>query len=630
MPSLNLDIGLDTDVIPLGPTAYQSGWANSRRNGARLRPELDNSGEEMNTSFRDMDAVQAESSSTVGMIHSTRGQTGNRYTYGQAGSSRFQSHPIPPVSPTVNRSPSSSSLAPSLNGSRSNKREGLSRRLSSPTMGPIKASSSPTSRSQNVKFGATPTKSPRDSGLGLTVDEASEMVFPSLAPSLSVITTADAVTSAVSSAGKTRYRSGSVGSRVAETKTAHTHITAPLFSGQPSRSRYNRSFTTSRVDLPSETFAKGERGLLSSLAETIEITSNPPSPGDVKGKGRAYDRNVGIDDLDDLRVDQGYISGRTSRSFESTDGQSLQTGYSSVPSATDDSSHLVELATPTVTSAAGGILTGLWFAGKQVGQAIGLLPQDLSAGRDGYQNDAVYNRGKRRSSAWMSYPIIRRTSASDGEESEKGLLSHEESGGEDDMGGLAQRGPSLSYFDLPKSTYATTSHTLPTPALSSKSLSNPDARNTYVGGEKSGLSKESTLGLSSFRRMKERILRGEEYNPAQAAMPSPEAKAHREGRGRSGTLSSTSGPFDMPHETVKMNVALKQVVGELGWTLGMLGVVFVVSLGIVAASLVSLPMYVFSPVHHKGMFLLLTLLCTDHRSRIFPKRSLTCRCYPRK
>lgn len=586
MPSLNLDMGLDRDVTQLGRAGYQNlnTWSNSRRSSAKPRPEIDKIGVDTNASFHEIGVANAEYASPVGMAYPTGGQTGGRYGYGQAGSSRYQSHPIPQGSPSVPRSPSSSSLAPNLNGTRSNREGGLSRRLSSPNMRSIKTLPSPTSRSHITK---TPTKLLRESGLGLTLDEPSELVLPSLASS-STITVGDAVTSAVSSTtGKTRYRSGSVGSQLADIKTSSNM--APLPLGQPPRSRYNRSYTTSRVDPPYETFGKGEKGILSSLEEATEVTSNPPSPGDVKGKGRAYAYNLGTevypDDIDTLRLDEGYVSGRTSQSFGSTDDQSLQTGYSSVPSTSDGSSHLVELATPTVTSAAGGILTGLWFAGKQAGKAIGLLPPDLSADLDGYQNDAGYSHGKRRSGAWMSYPTIRRTSASDGEESEKGLLSHEESDAEDDMSRPQQQRGSLSYFDLPKTIDSKTLNTLPTPALSSKSLSNPDARGTNLASQR----KESTLSLSSFRGMKERIWGWGDYNPAEA-MPSPEAKAHREGRGRSGTLTRPSGPLDIPHATVKMDVALKQVVGELSWTLGTLGLVFVISLGIVAASLVSLPM----------------------------------------
>lgn len=501
---------------------------------------------------------------------------GNRY--GEAGSSRYQSHPIP-GSPSVPRSPSSSSLAPNADGFRANKERGLSRRLSSPNMRSIKTLSSPNSKSPVIK---TPSRTARERGLGLIVGEPAEMVLPSLASS-STIPVGDAVTSAVAAKGKTRYRSGSVGSQVAETKTGNAAASSSL--GQPSRSRYNRSYTTSRVDPPYEAFGKGEQGILSALEETTEVTSNPPSPRVSKGKGRAYATHLGIDmypdNIDILRLDDAFPSGRTSQSFGSTDEQSLRTG-----STSDGSSHLVELATPTMASAAGGIFTGLWCAGKQAGKAMGLLPPDISVDRDGYQNDAGYTRGKRRSGAWMSHPAIRRTSASDGEESEKGLLSHEESDVDDDVGRSRPRQGSLSYFDLPKTIDSKTSLTLPTPALSTKSLSNPAVRGTNLGSQR----KESTLSLSTFRKMKERIWRRGDYDSVPNAMPSPEAKAHREGRGRSGTLTRTSGAVDTSQETVTMDVALKQVVGELGWTLGTLGVVFLVSLGIVAASLVSLPM----------------------------------------
>lgn len=504
-------------------------------------------------------------------------QTGNRH--GQAGSGRYQSHSIL-GSPSVPRSPSSSSLAPNPDGSRPAKERGLSRRLSSPNMRSSKTLSSPSSKAPSAKAAS---RVPRERGLGLTIGEPVEMILPSLA-STSTIAVGDAVTSAVSSTkGKTRFRSGSVGSQVAETRTATVAASSPL--GQPSRTRYNRSYTTSRIDPPYEASGKGDQGILSSLEETTEVTSNPPSPRDSKGKGRAYapfpEIDLNPDNIDILRLDNDYPSGRTSQSFGSLDEESLQTG-----STSDGSSHLVELATPSVTSAAGGILTGLWFTGKQAGRAIGLLPPDVSRDNDGYQNDAGYTQGKRRLGAWMSHPTIRRTSASDGEESEKGLLSYEESDADEDMSRLKQQQGTLSYFDLPKTTDSKGSLTLPTPALSSISLSNPPPHGATSGTQRKG----SSFSISAFRRMKQRIWRGGDYDSVPNAMPSPEAKAHRQGRGRSGTLSRPSVAVDMPQETVKMDVALKQVVGELGWTLGMLGVVFVVSLGIVAASLVSLPM----------------------------------------
>ena len=80
------------------------------------------------------------------------------------------------------------------------------------------------------------------------------------------------------------------------------------------------------------------------------------------------------------------------------------------------------------------------------------------------------------------------------------------------------------------------------------------------------------------------------YDTVPASMPSPDVKAYRQGRPRGATLSNGSGGVDLSPDTSKRNVAIKQVASEMGWTLGILGLVFVISLGIVAAALVSLPM----------------------------------------
>lgn len=69
---------------------------------------------------------------------------------------------------------------------------------------------------------------------------------------------------------------------------------------------------------------------------------------------------------------------------------------------------------------------------------------------------------------------------------------------------------------------------------------------------------------------------------------SPEAKAERLARGRSDSLLLPKAEGE--EATVGMNTAFKQVVGELGWTLGMMGVVFLASFGVVAFGIKSLPM----------------------------------------
>jgi hypothetical protein len=454
---------------------------------------------------------------------------------------------------------------------------------------------SPATRSKNANNGNTTSiMASRDSGLGLVLDGSSDTVLPSLTSSAPMVNLGDAVASAVSNnMSKTRYRSGSVGSQAGDARSSNNTAGGTYQNAQAPRTRYNRSHTTSRVDLPSELIARGETGPLSSLAETTETPSNPPSPKKVKGKGRAYDPDLGIDvytdDFNSVGMNDRYASRRTSQSFGSSDDSTLLTGSSTLPTSLEGSTHLAELASPTVASAAGGILTGLWYAGAQVGKAIGLIPQDLPPGNGGYHNDGEYLQGKRRPNAWMPYPIIRRTSASDGEESEKGLLSHEDSDMDDNGTEAEQKRMEQSYFDLPKTEYTRNSQTLPTPALSSKSLSNPRNNQIRSSDARSGQQGDNAF-FASFGRLRNLVTRGDEADSIQNGMASPEAKAHRQGRARSGTLTRRPNAVDMPQETVKMDVALKQVVGELGWTLGTLGVVFVVSLGVVAASLVSLPM----------------------------------------
>lgn len=597
-------MNIDKDAVTFGisgMTSCQNARKSSRRSGSRTLAE-DDEERAATAPFRQAEPGQMECISPVETDLSTSVQAGSRYSHSRP-RDRYQSVPSPARSPAYLRSPSSSSLTPTaLDVSGPSKRAGLSRRTSSPNMRSDEALKStiqpysPVARSRNTKYGpATPVKASRDSGLGLILDGSSETVLTSLSSSSPMVNLGDAVTSAVSNTvSKTRFRSGSVGSQAAEARTFHNATGATYQNGQVPRTRYSRSYTTSRVDLPSESVLRNETGVLPAWTETNETPSNPPSPKISKGKGRAYDPDLGMDvytdDTNNLGLNDRYASRRTSQSFGSSDDStSLLTGSSTLPTSLDGSTHLPELAPPTVTSAAGGILTGLWFAGTQVGKAMGLIPQDLPPGNDGYQNDGGYRQGKRRSSAWMPYPTVRRTSASDGGESEKGLLSHEDSDMDDSVAEAAHQRTEQSYFDLPKSDYTRTSQTLPTPALSSKSLSHPGTDHMRLGGARSDDSGDTSFGFASFQRMKNMITRGNETD-TRDGMASPEAKAHREGRARSGTPSRRSGNVDAPQDTVKMDVALKKVVGELSWTLGTLGVVFVISLGVVAASLVSLPM----------------------------------------
>ena len=69
---------------------------------------------------------------------------------------------------------------------------------------------------------------------------------------------------------------------------------------------------------------------------------------------------------------------------------------------------------------------------------------------------------------------------------------------------------------------------------------------------------------------------------------SPEAKAERLARGRSDSLLLPK--MDADDTAVGMNTAFRQVVGELGWTLGIMGIVFFASFGLVAFGIKSMPM----------------------------------------
>lgn len=590
-------MNLDGDTASFGMSGLvscQNARKGFRRSGSRTLLEGEDCEGMVNASSRRLDRSQMERASSEDLDPSTSVQGGSRYPYGRP-ADRYQTVPSPSKSPAYLGSPSSSLFLPMTTGTPgTSKREGLSRRTSSPNMRQEALNSatspySPATRSSNGKYGTTtPIKATRDDGLGLMLNASSETVLPSLS-STPMNNFGDAVTSAVSSTmNKTRFRSGSVGSQAAEGRSSSNTAGAIHQNGQAPRTRYNRSYTTSRVDLPSEVLFRAEPAVLPAWTEANETPSNPPSPKILKGKGRAYNPDLGMDiyteEADNLGLSDRYASRRTSQSFGSSADSTMLTGSSTLPTSLDSSTHLAELAPPAVTSAAGGVLTGLWFAGTQVGKAIGLIPQDLPPG--GSQHDTKNPQGKRRSSAWMPYPTIRRTSASDGEDSEKGLLSHDDS--DEDYNASDAARETQSYFDLPKSDYTRSSQTLPTPALSAKSLSNPEKEQMRSGGAREV--DNNRFGVTSFRRMKNMIMRGNAASSIRDGMASPEAKAHREGRARSGTLTRRPGAVDGSQEAVKMDVALKQVVGELSWTLGTLGIVFVVSLGVVAASLVSLPM----------------------------------------
>lgn len=584
MPSLNID--LDTAGPSTGPfrlNTYPSPSPSSRKGNMRPWSETETS------LGGSIDHLRSHSPVETRNYAGLPGATSP--SYNRSDVSRHQSTPAPlniiaQLPPTAVPSPS-----PSI------KQNKLSRRISSPNMQANKflvsgLPSTPPADSRFIKGksnASVPRIPSRDNELGLSLDIPGDVPIPSLAATSAMGNAEHAVASAVSNTmGRTRYRSGSVGSQIVEGAAAngHTSISQQHNQQQSSRTRYNRAYTTSRVDLPLSAGVTGDQGPLFSLTESNESPSNPPSPG--QSKARVPGPNLGIE-LYRQDADNRYGTHSTTSGY--TENEGLLTSSSSIPS-TEDGSRLNELiVTPTTGSSSGGILTALWSAGKGLGRAAGLLPPPFMEMQGTYQNDGGFYHGKRRSGSWRAFGNAGGALASDGEESEKGLLGLVESDSEDGTAHSVQRASSEAYFDLPKSDYPPL-QSLPTPALSSKSLSNPNARPAYSNSGSTTASQraQNVFSLVSLNRLRDRIMMGKSYDPVPATMPSPDAKAYRQGRPRGATLSNGSGGVDLSPDTVKRNVAIKQVASEMGWTLGILGLVFVISLGIVAAALVSLPM----------------------------------------
>lgn len=144
--------------------------------------------------------------------------------------------------------------------------------------------------------------------------------------------------------------------------------------------------------------------------------------------------------------------------------------------------------------------------------------------------------------------------------------------------------------------------TLPTPALSRASLSGLQAR-PASGRASSSLFERRRPGAAagghgfaaSLWRVKDYLAGTSNKGQTEAyvmkhsgGFSSPEAKAERLARGRSDSLLLPK--LDADDTAVGMNTAFRQVVGELGWTLGMMGIVFFASFGLVAFGIKSMPM----------------------------------------
>ena len=267
------------------------------------------------------------------------------------------------------------------------------------------------------------------------------------------------------------------------------------------------------------------------------------------------------------------------------------------------------------SSVLGGVLDGL---SKAVGFNLGTNGSRTYASvpADEEEDDRVVEggRGARRPS-WIS--LGKRRSLED-TDSEKGLTSQDPSDDEAQARDESQKAVRVgrtrraqdqgSYFFLEPysnpqagSSSRSTGDTLPTPALSRASLSGGHARPHGSGRTTSSLfERRNARGFAaSLWKVKDYLSgnavdrpRAEVYGMKRAVsgagFSSPEAKAERLARGRSDSLLLPKADGD--ETTVGMNKALRQVAGELGWTLGLIIIVFLSSFGVVAFGIKSMPM----------------------------------------
>jgi hypothetical protein len=264
----------------------------------------------------------------------------------------------------------------------------------------------------------------------------------------------------------------------------------------------------------------------------------------------------------------------------------------------------------------GGVIQGL---SKAVGFNLSKSARYSSVSHHDYAADEDDNETdqQRQTRSWISLGTRRSLEDTD---SEKGLSrepSDDEgadaarSGGARSTrtGGSSSRRPDGgSYFFLEPYASQEASgssrggDTLPTPALSRASLSGLQARPASGRASSSLFERRrpgaaaSGLGFTaSLWRVKDYLAgtsnkgRNEAYVMKHSGgFSSPEAKAERLARGRSDSLLLPK--LDADDTVVGMNTAFRQVVGELGWTLGMMGIVFFASFGLVAFGIKSMPM----------------------------------------
>jgi hypothetical protein len=264
------------------------------------------------------------------------------------------------------------------------------------------------------------------------------------------------------------------------------------------------------------------------------------------------------------------------------------------------------------SSVLGGVLDGL---SKAVGLNLGARTYASVPAQEDEDDMAIDGgRGGRRP-YWIS--LGKRRSLED-TDSEKGLTSQDPSDDEAQARVQAQKVARVgktrraqdqgSYFFLEPyassqagSSSRSPGDTLPTPALSRASLSGGHARpHGSVRTTSSLFERRNARGFAaSLWNVKDYLSgnamdrpRGEIYGMKRsvsgAGFSSPEAKAERLARGRSDSLLLPKLEGDEP--TVGMNTALRQVAGELGWTLVLIIIVFLSSFGVVAFGIKSMPM----------------------------------------
>ncbi len=197
---------------------------------------------------------------------------------------------------------------------------------------------------------------------------------------------------------------------------------------------------------------------------------------------------------------------------------------------------------PAASSAAGGVLSNLWLAGRSLAEYIGAA------------------------------------------------RSHEDNGNKRRRLSDEQPSSTESYFTQPDSSYAAGPGSLPTPALSTVSLSAGQHAENNNWQVRRQLTPISTTRPSRGRSLKSMVFGSTAMQSADKDRMSPIPGSSPEfGRQwETGTALELDGL--QVQETVPLQTAWNETIKSLGWVLGVVGLCFLVSLGIVAGLLMSLPM----------------------------------------